>query len=142
MAVASLVFAGMIVIYHTPVTLNLLYVPVIVLLELILTTGVVLLASAVNVYYRDVRFVIPLASQIWMYASPVIYPISVVPPRLLPLYTLNPMAGLIDSFRLVTVAGQPPDLRYLGEAAVISILVFVLSYRYFKKVEMGFADAI
>lgn len=141
-AIGSVVFLGMMLIYQIPATWAMLWVPVLVLVQMVLMLGLVLLMSAVNVFYRDIRFIIPLLTQIWMYASPVIYPTSMVPPQLLPIYMLNPMAGLIDSYRRVLLQGQPPMPAFLGVSAAISLILFFIGYRYFKRSESTFADLI
>lgn len=140
--VASVVFVGMMVVYRVPFSGWLLLLPVLLAIQIILVLGVVLFASAVNVFYRDVRFVVPLALQIWMYATPVIYPASLVPGSLKDLYMLNPMVGLIEAYRAIAVLGQAPDWKSLAVGAVMSVLICVLGYTYFKHVEDDFADLI
>lgn len=140
--VASTVFGGMLVVYRMPVTWALVSVPVLLLIQVVLTFGLVLFASAVNVFYRDIRFVVPLAVQLWMYASPVIYPVSMVPTWILPLYMLNPMAGLIDGYRRAILHGQAPQWGYVGWSAAASLLIFWAGYAYFKRAERRFADRI
>lgn len=140
--VASFLFIGLLIYYHAPVGYVLVWLPVILGGQILLSAGVVLFASAVNVFYRDIRFVVPLATQLWLYASPVIYPMSVVPEQFRIVYALNPMAGIIDSYRAVLLQGQPPDLQYLGIALAMAALFFVTGYIFFKRVEMNFADVI
>lgn len=140
--IASLIFIGMMVFYHMPVGSSILLVPIIIVIQILFTLGVVLLASAMNVFYRDIRFVIPLGVQLWMYLTPIIYPVSMVPERFRPLYMLNPMAGIIDSYRTIILAAKFPQAEYLLVASVVSIGMFVGSYRYFKSAEMEFADII
>jgi lipopolysaccharide transport system permease protein len=140
--VASLIFFGMMVYYGVVPSPLCLLVPLVLVVQVALTVGIALLASAINVFYRDVRFVIPLSVQLWMYASPVIYPVSAVPQWLLPFYMLNPMAPIIDSYRRIILKGNIPDWNYLGLAALISGLLLVVGYGYFKRVEMKFADVI
>src|SRR5512136_282980 len=89
-AMAGLVFAGMMLIYQIPVTLNVLWVIPLLVIQIVLTIGVTLIGAALIVFFRDVRFVIPLLTQIWMYASPVVYPVTLVPARWQTLYFLNP----------------------------------------------------
>jgi len=139
---AALVFAGMMLIYQIPITLNVLWVIPLLVIQIILTAGVVLLGSAAIVFFRDVRFVIPLLVQIWMYASPVIYPTELIPAAYQPLYFINPMAGIIDGFRRCLVIGQPPDILALVTAAIISIAMLILGYFVFKRSEPLFADLI
>ena len=140
--IAGSIFVVMMIYYRVPVGPPLLLMPLVLLVQIILTFGVSLLASAVNVFYRDVRFVVPLALQVWMYLSPVIYPVSQIPERYRSLYLLNPMAALVDSYRRITLFREWPDWPHLGLAALVSVLVAVLAYGYFKRAESQFADLI
>ena len=140
--IAASIFVLMLLYYRLTVGPTLLLVPVLLVIQLVFMFGVSLLGSALIVFYRDVRFVIPLGLQLWMYASPVIYPVTVVPAWLRPLYFLNPMAVLIDSYRRVVLLRQMPDWPYLGLAALVSLLVAVVGYVYFKHAEREFADVI
>ncbi|MEZ5361638.1 MAG: ABC transporter permease [Bryobacterales bacterium] len=96
---ATVVFAGLFLFYDIPVTVNLLWVAPLLLLQTVLILGIVFWVSALVVRFRDLRFVVPLTIQLWMYASPIIYPMSVVPDKVKPFYQLNPMAGLIGILR-------------------------------------------
>ena len=141
-AMAGLVFAGLMLIYQIPLTLNVLWVVPLIIIQIMLTIGVTLLGAAAIVFFRDVRFVIPLLVQIWMYASPVIYPTDLVPPQYQALYFLNPMAGLIDGYRRALVYGQPPQADAVGLSAVISLTLLLSGYFIFKRSEPVFADLI
>lgn len=140
--IASSIFVLMLLFYRVPVGPAILFVPLILIVQTCLTFGVSLLGSAVNVFYRDVRFVIPLALQIWMYVSPVIYPVNMVPTKLRTIYFLNPMAVLIDTYRRTILYNQMPDLPYLALAILLSVLIMIGGYRYFKLAEREFADLI
>ena len=128
--------------YQVPVFITILWVPVLLVIQIALTIGVSLFASAINVFYRDIRFLVPLVIQLWFYATPVIYPYSAVPEWLRPVYSLNPMVGIIDSYRRVILLGQSPSLPLISISAGVSILLVVLAYSYFKRVEWKFADLI
>jgi lipopolysaccharide transport system permease protein len=140
--VASTLFVGMMIFYRVPLTWMLLWVPPLLVVQILLTLGVVLLLSAANVFYRDIRFVIPLMLQVWMYASPIIYPVTMVPEEFRTLYMLNPMAGLIDSYRRVILDGEAPVLQYIALSAGVSVLLFVAGYLYFEHSKATFADLI
>ncbi len=140
--VASLIFIALLVIYQIPIGWTILFVPVILLVQIIFTLGISLFGAALNVFYRDIRFVIPLVLQVLMYLSPVIYPVTIIPERFLPFYFLNPMAVLIDTYRRVVLYNQMPDWPYFALATAISLLILLLAYRYFKKAEREFADLI
>jgi len=142
-AVATIIFVGMLIFYRITPTWNILYVVPLLVIQMIFTTGVCLLLSAFTVLYRDVRFTLPLLIQIWMFATPILYPVSIVPARIRVLYmTLNPMAVIIDGYRRTVVQGKPPELLYLGIAAAISLVLLWLAYKYFKHLEREFADIV
>jgi lipopolysaccharide transport system permease protein len=142
--IGALIFVGLMVYYRADITLtpNILYVVPILLVQMIFTFGFCFFASAVNVYYRDVKHALPFLVQIWMYATPIIYPASLVPERFQAYYYLNPMAGIVVNFRTVILGGAPANLNYLGIAAAGSVFLFILGYWYFKRVEMEFADVV
>ncbi len=142
LCIASIVFVGLMVYYRIPLSPTILWLPLLLLVQLLLTLGVVLFLAAVNVFFRDVRFVLPLLTQVWMYASPVIYPSTLIPERFRMLYMLNPMAGLIDSYRRVILMGQSPVPAYIGVSAGAALLLFVGGYAFFKRCEPAFADMI
>jgi len=141
-AVAALAFLGLLLYYRVGMTAHLLFVPGIFMIQVALTIGVALFFSALNVKYRDVRHALPLVIQLWMFVTPVIYPVSVVPERYRALYLVNPMAGVIDSYRKVVVQGVAPDLWAQGLAALVSTLIVMLSWSYFQRAERTFADVI
>jgi lipopolysaccharide transport system permease protein len=98
--------------------------------------------SAIQVRIRDVGVAVPLLLQLWLFATPVIYPLSSVPPRLRPFYMLNPMVGIIENFRQVTLRGAVPHLKSLLISAVVSVALLFISYVFFKRVEATMADFI
>jgi lipopolysaccharide transport system permease protein len=140
--VASIVFVGLMLAYRVPLRATLLWTPVILAIQIALTLGVVLAGATLNVWYRDIRFVVPLGVQLWMYASPVIYPVTLVPEQWRTLYMLNPMAGIINSYRRVILQGRPPEMQVLGLSAGVALLAMLLGYLYFKRSEGRFADVI
>jgi len=140
--IASVVLAGLMVYYRVSLTVNALYALPIILLLTCFVTAVSLVLSAVQVRFRDVGMAMPLLLQLWMFATPVVYPLSAVPKRFQTLYTLNPMVGVIESFRRAVLQGTTPDFRSLAVASVVTILILPLAYIYFKRVEATAADTI
>lgn len=140
--IAGLVFVGLAVYYDVPATAALLWLPLLLAIQTVLIVGVSLLLAAINVFYRDIRFVVPLGLQLWMYVSPVIYPVSLVPEKARFFYLLNPMASLINSYRSVVLEGVAPSLEEWVPAAVISAALCAWAYRRFKRLEPEFADLI
>ncbi|MCS6881934.1 MAG: ABC transporter permease [Oscillochloridaceae bacterium] len=141
-AIAAVIFAPLMIVYKIAVGWTIIFLPLLLTIQVLFTVGISLAAAAINVFYRDVRFIIPLALQIWMYLSPVIYPTSLVPERLQFFYFLNPMATLIESYRRIIFFNQPPDWFYLSITIAITTVVVLISYWYFKRVECLFADLI
>ena len=112
-------------------------------LALVTALGVGLWLATLTVRYRDIRYTVPFLSQLWLFATPVAYPASIVPERWRFLYSLNPMAGVIDGFRwaLGTAAG-PPYWPSMALAAVLALLLFASGVWYFRRTERTFADVI
>ncbi len=99
--------------------------------------------AAINVYYRDVGFALPFAIQLWLFASPVAYPLSAVGDRWQPYYAaINPAAGILDAFSNVLARGEAPDTVLLGISVVSAIVVGIIGYHLFKRLEPSFADVI
>jgi lipopolysaccharide transport system permease protein len=140
--IASTVMAGLMFYYHVTITAQVLWLLPIVAVLAAFVTGMSLIFSATQVRFRDIGMAMPLLMQLWMFASPVVYPLDQVPARFRGLYDLNPMVGIIESFRRVSVLGAQPDIRLLGLAALISVALLPLAYAYFKKVEATVADVI
>jgi lipopolysaccharide transport system permease protein len=118
--------------------------------DVLVLTGLVaalgLLLSAVQVRHRDVGLAMPVVVQAWLFATPVLYPLAAVksalPPSLYALYTLNPMAGIVDTFRGVLVLHKAPDLGALGSAALVVAVLAPAAYVYFKYTELTMADVV
>ena len=140
--VAGTLFVLMIFYYRIHISWCIFFVPLIVFIQILFTLGIAFFASAVIVFFRDIRYIVPLGLQLWMFATPIVYPTNMVPIKYLSVYMLNPMAGIIDSYRRVILYGEPPNIKYLGTAFLISVFSFYLAYRFFKKAEMKFADTI
>jgi lipopolysaccharide transport system permease protein len=141
-AVASTLLVCLMVYYHVRPTVNLFYAVPIILVLSCFALAMSFLLSATQVRIRDVGVAVPLLLQLWMFATPVIYPLTAVPARLRPVYMLNPMVGVIENFRQVILRGTPPDFRSLTTSALISLVLLVASYLYFKRVEATMADVI
>lgn len=140
--VAAILVAFLLLFFRVPLfPLGWLFLPTILAVQLVLMLGLGLAGAALNVFYRDVRSLLVLGLQLWFYASPVIYPVSLVPEWLRPFYSLNPMVGVITAYRNVLLEGRLPDPSF-GIAALISLVVFLLGYWFFKRVEFQFADIV
>jgi lipopolysaccharide transport system permease protein len=141
-AVGFVVFAGFLIYYRIHPTPALLLLPAFLLLATLTALGVGLWLSALNAIYRDVRYVLPFFVQIWLFASPVAYPSSLVPAKWRWLYGLNPMAGVIEGFRwAATGHGQPPGPLLFASVAVV-LMLLLGGLLYFQKVQSTIADVV
>ncbi len=142
LGVAGALLAVLMAYYEIPLLPSaLLYLPVLLLAQAMLVLGLGFAAASTNVFYRDVQPLLTLVLQLWFYASPVIYPISAVPERFRVLYFLNPMAGLIQSYRDVLLEQRAPGSYFLG-ALSISVVVFIAGHALFVRLERQFADIV
>jgi lipopolysaccharide transport system permease protein len=140
--VASTLLAGLMIYYHVSLTINVLYTVPIILVVSCFALAMSFLLSATQVRFRDIGVAVPLLLQVWLFATPVIYPLSAVPSRWRPFYVLNPMVGVVEGFRQVILRGAAPETRPLLFSAVISVILLVASYLYFKRVEATMADFV
>jgi lipopolysaccharide transport system permease protein len=140
--IASAILALLMFYYGVRVTAAALWVvPAIITLAVFLS-GLALFTSALQVRFRDVGMAMPLLLQIWMFATPVVYSLGSVPKTWRSLYDLNPLVGIMDTFRLALLHGASPDLALLGKSMAISLFVIIAAYSWFKQVEGTFADVI
>ncbi|MDT4952911.1 MAG: lipopolysaccharide transport system permease protein [Acidobacteriota bacterium] len=127
--------------YQVTPTIHLLLLPVYTLLLLLLTAAFGIYTAALNVKYRDIRFVLPFVIQLWFFVSPVIYPVGMVTGRWRFLIVLNPMTGIIEGFRSA-LFGRASNWSLIGVSAAITLVLLAYSLFTFKRMEKSFADII
>ena len=155
LAINVLILAALMAWYRMVPTVQIIWAPLIIVYTMLASLTIALAGAAVNVYYRDVGAALPVLLSLLMYASPVIYPLEVVKDKLLLqhaagawsdalyiVYTLNPLAGIIESFQNVILRGAAPDFRAMLPGAILVAIMLPLSYKYFKRAEAYFADVI
>jgi lipopolysaccharide transport system permease protein len=141
--VASAIFAGLLAYYGVPISWTVVFAAPLLVIFVIFMGGLGLLFAAFNTYFRDVRYVVPLVLQVWMFASPVIYSTRDVPEWLRPYYLIvNPVAIVIDTYRQAVLWRTAPDPRLMVGLLVGAVAVFILCYRVFKRAERRFVDVI
>ena len=123
-----------------PAPTALLYVPLVVLTAAT-ATGIGMWLAAINVRYRDVQHAVPFLVQIWMFATPVVYPLTMVNARWRPLLALNPMTGIIEAYRS-SMLGRPIDWTGLATATLLSMAALISGFWYFRRTERSFADIV
>jgi len=140
-AISFVVFAGMMIFYHVPLTMRTVTLPLFLLLALASALAVGLWLSALNVAYRDIRYVVPFLTLAWQYATPVAYSSTLIPERWRLLFGLNPMTGVVEGFRWALLGkGDVGGLFWVSVAIIVILLVSGLAY--FKRMEATFADVI
>ena len=148
LAVALSVLIGMMAAYGIRPTPHLLALPLILALAFFVTLGAGTWLSALNVRYRDVRYLIPLSVQLWLFVSPVIYPASEVTAMLTRrgfpgwLYGINPMAGVIEGFRWCVYGPGPPPVSLISTSAFVAVFGMTTGVVYFRHMERSFADIV
>jgi lipopolysaccharide transport system permease protein len=141
-AIAGAVLLGLMAYYKRVPTANIVWLPCFILLAVLAAVGVGFWLSALNVKYRDVRYVVPFLVQFWMFASPIVYPSSLLPSRWRTLYALNPMVGVVDGFRWALLGTKTAPGPVLA-VSVLATFAFVLGGAlYFRRMEAQFADIV
>ena len=139
--IAFVILIPLLVYYETTLTWRILVLPAFVLLTTLLALGAGMWLSALNVKYRDVRYALPFIVQLWLFASPVIYPLSIVPERWRWVFALNPVTGIIEGFR-ASLFGKDFDWTAIAIATVLSVGLLIYAAYAFRRVEESFADIV
>lgn len=136
-----LLLIGFMLFYKLPIYPNALFIIPLLLIQIILMTGLALFLSAANLFYRDIQYVTNLMLLMWMYLTPIVYPLSLVPNNFIWLYKLNPMVGIIEGYR-AAIFNQPFDYGSILWSIISALIVFLLGFWLFKKSEKVFADIV
>jgi lipopolysaccharide transport system permease protein len=123
-------------------TVNILAVVPLILLAALLSLAMGLWLGPINVRYRDVKYTLTFMLQLWMYASPVVYPLSLIPEKWKLLYSLNPMVGVIEGFRWALLGKGDPDFGVMALGAVLIVFLLAGGLVFFKRMERTFADLV
>jgi lipopolysaccharide transport system permease protein len=141
-AIAFLVLLVIMAIYGTMPTVAVWSLPLFLGLAVVTALGVGLWLSALNVQYRDIRYVVPFLTQFWMYATPIAYSSELIPAKWLWLYSLNPMTGVVEGFRWALLGKSTLNPSFVLISAAMVLVMFISGLYYFKRVEANFADII
>ena len=141
LVVALVMLVGLMIYFRVGVSTGLLMAPVMIILLALLALGLGMWTSALNVKYRDVGLALPVFIQLWMFVSPVVYPLTLVPERWRFVYSLNPLVGIIEGFR-AALFGKSFNWPALGISAIVTLALLVYAAYVFKRREKTFADII
>jgi lipopolysaccharide transport system permease protein len=139
---AGLVLVGMMVWFRVPVGWSLLWTPVLILLIAALAFGVGMFIASLGTFRLDFIIATPFLTQFWLYATPVMYPLSSVPDHWQTLYMLNPMVGIIEGFRSILLQNAPPPLAALGWSVLMTIVILAITWPLFRWFSRYFADVV
>ncbi len=140
--IAFVILIGMMLYYQIYPTIMVLFLPLLVILMMFTATGVGMLLAPLNATYRDIGYVFPFMVSFWMFISPVVYPVSMLPEKYRLLYALNPMAGVIEGFRSALLGTVASPTQMLLIATLVSTILFIAGALYFRRTERYFADVI
>jgi len=141
-AVALVVLIGMMWFFGILPGVGILAVPLLVLVTITVAFAVGLWLSALNVQYRDVRYALPFLAQIWLFATPISYPSSLVPERWRGVYALNPMVGVVEGFRWALLGIDRPPTTLFAMSIIVALALLCSGLFYFRAMERTFADAV
>ncbi|MDA8389055.1 MAG: ABC transporter permease [Nitrospiraceae bacterium] len=139
---AFAVLIGMMLYFGIVPTVNILWLPLLLSLVVVISLGVSLWLSALNVQFRDVRYVIPFLTQVWLFATPIVYPSSLLKEPWRIIYGLNPMAGVVEGFRWALLGAKTAPGPMILVSAAAACLVLVSGALYFRRMEKTFADVV
>jgi lipopolysaccharide transport system permease protein len=141
-ALAFVMLIGMMLYYGMAPTLNVMWLPVLVLLTVITSLGASLWLSAMYVQFRDVRHIIPFLTQIWLFATPIAYPSSLLTEPWRTLYGINPMVGVVEGFRWALLGTQTAPGPTMAFSGLVAIGLLLSGAFYFRRMEKTFADVV
>jgi len=139
---ASIILIIFMIAYQIPVTVSILWVLPLFFIQQIFTLGLSLFLAASNLLYRDIQYLLNMILLLWMYATPVFYPVDLVPDKYRLIFQLNPMAVIINAYRQVILGGGEPKYSSIIIALVLSFIILLFGLSYFKSREKIFADNI
>lgn len=141
-ALAFIVLLGMMLYYGIFPTVNVIWLPLLILLTLITSLGVSLWLSALNVQFRDVRHALPFLTQLWLFATPIAYPSSLLSEPWRTLYSINPMAGVVEGFRWALLGTETAPGPMMIVSTLTALALLVSGTFYFRRLEKTFADVV
>jgi lipopolysaccharide transport system permease protein len=141
-SLAFVVLLGMMFFFRIVPTANIVWLPLLLFLALATSLGASLWLAALNVRFRDVRYIVPFLVQVWLFLTPIAYPSSLVPEQWRLIYGLNPMVGVIEGFRWALLGSDTSPGPILIASSLVSLFLLVAGTIYFRRVERSFADIV
>jgi lipopolysaccharide transport system permease protein len=140
--IGSVFLVFMMIYYHVKPGWHLLFVPLFVLSMMLLALGISMFLAAFNVRYRDVKYALPFIVQIWLFVTPIIYPVSYLPAKYQKVLALNPMAGIVEGLRACLFSTRQMPWKLAGISWAVTLVLLIAGAIYFRKTERSFADIV
>jgi lipopolysaccharide transport system permease protein len=141
-AIGSVLMAGFAVYYQVPIGVHLLLWPVLVVPLVLLSLSLGMILAALNVKYRDVKYAVPFGIQLWLFVTPIVYPLSLLPERYQYWMAFNPLSGIVQGFRHALVPGEPMPWTLLGISLASTLIIGLVAVAFFNRSEKAFADFV
>jgi lipopolysaccharide transport system permease protein len=141
-AVSGILLAALLAWFGKSAGAYLLWLVPMLIVTMLFALGCGMIVAALGTFLQDVLFGLPLLVQLWMLATPIMYPLDQVPSSWMPLYVLNPMVGIIEGFRAVLIGHVAPDMKLLGVSAAATVIIWMIGWPLFKNLSQHFADAV
>jgi lipopolysaccharide transport system permease protein len=141
-AVSGILLAALLAWFGKAAGIHLLWLVPMLIVTMLFALGCGMIVAALGTFLQDVLFGLPLLVQLWMLATPIMYPLDQVPSLWMPLYVLNPMVGIIEGFRAVLIGHVAPDMKLLGVSAAATVIIWMIGWPLFKNLSQHFADAV
>ena len=141
-SIAFIILVFLMFYFHVYPTPMVFLLPFLMFIMILIASGVGTFLAALNAKYRDIKYTIPLVVHLWMFASPVVYPTSIIPEKYRFIYSLNPLSGVIEGFRSILLGTVPFPTQMVLFSGFLSLILFIIGISYFKQMERTFADII
>lgn len=141
-AIAFIILLAGVLIYNHGLPMSLVFLPMIIISQILLTAGISWFVASLSVYIRDIRHLMALGLSAWMYGTPIVYPATALPEQIQFILWLNPMAGIVMDYRRVVLEGLAPDWQHYGVYTAMAIIVCIIGFNFFEATKKSFADVM
>lgn len=143
MILSIIVIYVLLILLGVEINLNaIIYLPILIIIEFFFALGIVLIVSALTVYFRDMEFILGILTMAWQFLTPVMYPVDIVPEALQPIWRMNPMTPIIEGYRTIMYDQKIPSIQQLGLSMVVMLIAMILGCVVFGKLQKGFAEEL
>lgn len=141
-AIAFIILLAGVLLYNHGLPSSLVFLPLIIISQILLTAGISWFVASLSVYIRDIRHLMALGLSAWMYGTPIVYPATALPEKIQFILWLNPMAGIVMDYRRVVLEGLAPDWQHYGVYTAMAVIVCIVGFNFFEGTKKSFADVM